>query len=81
MADSAKGHAALLIALGGKPKGMPPSDKPDEAPDEKEPSAGDDILDAIASKDGEALLEAVKRIVHECLAEGEDDKADEHEDY
>lgn len=79
MADSAKGHAALLIALGGKPKGLPPSDKADEHEDEKEPSAGDDILDAIDSKDGSALLDAIKRIVHECMAEGEE--GDEHEDY
>lgn len=73
MADSAKGHAALLIALGDKP-----SDKADE-PADKEPSAGDDVLDAIESKDGASLLDAIKRIVHECMTEGEED--DEHGDY
>ena len=80
-ADSAKGHAALLIALGGKPKGMPSeddSDKPEA--DDNESTGGDDMLDAIRSKDGQALLDVVKRIVHECLAEG-DEEDDKHEDY
>jgi len=80
-ADSAKGHAALLIALGGKPKGMPPeddSDKPEA--DDNESTGGDDMLDAIRSRDGQALLDVVKRIVHECMAEG-DEEDDKHEDY
>lgn len=86
MADSAKGHAALLIALGGKPKGMPAEDKSMEPGDEKddlETSAIDDMFDALRSKDREQFRSALKQFVSSCVAKHMDDDAgdDEHEDY
>lgn len=67
-----KSGAALLIGLGlGKPKMMPENeasgseDGLDEdeageyAPTEDELAAGDDVLAAVAAKDGEALAKAL----------------------
>ena len=36
---------------------------------------GDDILDAISSKDPEALLDALRELVYDCVDEDEGSKA------
>lgn len=75
MADAAK-HAALLIALGAKPKGDTGDDSKPEGggSDSMESTAVDDMFDAIASKDKAAFGEALKRYVQLCTSKDGDEE-------
>lgn len=84
MGDAAK-HAALLIALGGKPvKGGPPEDHEEKKDDDLESAAVDDMFDAIKSSDRASFKDAVSRYVQACVTKAtsdEDEEAPESGDY
>lgn len=70
----AEPHEGLLVALGGLPskggkaKGADDEPEPD-AEESLESQAATDILDAIRSKDKDALADALKTFVAKCMAD------------
>lgn len=83
MADAAK-HAALLIALGAKPKGD--ASEGDGEPDAKEDdsmesAAVSDMFDALEAKDKGAFGDALKRYVQLCTAKEEDEEGPASKEY
>lgn len=73
-----KDNAAMLVALGGlkKPKGKPgeshePMGDDEEAAPDLKAEARADIASALESGDGEALGDAVERLVRQCMKEDE----------